>query len=36
MSNPPIRSITYVAELGVFVAVYEASAKTNQYPKNAR
>ena len=31
--NPPIRALQFVAELGVFVAVYEAVEKTNSDQK---
>ena len=34
--NPPIRALQFVPEIGIYVAVYEASEKTNQDPKNAR
>lgn len=34
--NPPIRALQFVSELGVYVALYDASEKTGQDPKNAR
>lgn len=27
--NPPIRALNYLAELGIYVAVYEVADKTN-------
>jgi hypothetical protein len=34
--NPPIRALQFVAELGVFVAVYEAIDSIKPEQKNAR
>jgi hypothetical protein len=34
--NPPIRALHFVPEIGIYVAVYEASEKTTQNPENAR
>ena len=34
--NPPIRALKFVAELGVYIAVYEVSNQVNAYRKNAR
>jgi hypothetical protein len=34
--NPPIRALQFVAELGVFVAVYEAIENINPDQKNAK
>ena len=33
--NPPIRALRFIAELGVFVAVYEAAEKTAADQKNS-
>jgi hypothetical protein len=33
-TNPPIRALHFIAELGVFVAVYEAVEKSKQDQKN--
>jgi hypothetical protein len=35
-SNPPIRALQFIAELGVFVAVYEAADKTRTDQNKAR
>ncbi len=34
--NPPIRALQFVAELGVFVAVYEAVENANANQKGGR
>jgi hypothetical protein len=34
--NPPIRALQFVAELGVFVAVYEAIDNINLKQENSR
>ena len=34
--NPAVRALQFVAELGVYVAVYEAVENTNPDNKNAR
>ena len=32
--NPPIRALHFIAELGVFVAIYEAAEKSKQDQKS--
>jgi hypothetical protein len=32
-TNPPIRALHFIAELGVFVAIYEAAEKPNSEQK---
>jgi hypothetical protein len=34
--NPPIRALQFVPEVGVYIAVYEASEKTTQNQENTR
>jgi len=34
--NPPIRALQFIAELGVFIAVYEIVEDSNPNQKNAR
>lgn len=34
-TNPPIRALHFIAELGVFVAIYEASEKSKPEQKSA-
>jgi hypothetical protein len=33
--NPPIKALVFVAELGVYVAVYEVAKKSNPEQKSA-
>ena len=33
-TNPPIRALHFIAELGIFVAVYEAAEKSNTEKKS--
>jgi len=33
-TNPPIRALHFIAELGIFVAVYEAAEKSNPEQKS--
>jgi hypothetical protein len=33
-TNPPIRALHFIAELGVFVAIYEAAEKSNTEKKS--
>ena len=35
-TNPPIRALHFIAELDVFIAVYEAVGKTELPPKGTR
>ena len=34
LKNPPILALHFIAELGIFVAIYEAAEKSNPRPKS--